>query len=263
MEKLEKYKTFDSVQSLSNNVNLFVSKHHLTKSALRILRLIEWYSRKNLGACWLKVKTICEKVGVSDSTVRRSIRKLKELGILKTVTTTRELSGGDGANIYIILPVDNAVDSAEMTDRTDSENTEESMVEEVKSETKYVSTKDVTKKEKEYEKDEFDHTYVRDFVPAEFVKVAKRYSDNAVVIEKLWKKVLMCVKNHTTALSGYEDESIKVAVTAFKQSVFAAKQNSIRGSFYGYFYGVLVKKFVAIQRRLTVERLGFLHHVYF
>ncbi|AOR97648.1 MULTISPECIES: hypothetical protein [Bacillus] len=43
-----------------------------------------------------------------NDTDRRALNKLAGLGIVKKVATTRKINGGKGANIIVILPVNNA-----------------------------------------------------------------------------------------------------------------------------------------------------------
>ena len=123
---LKEHSTFETVQQLQSNVEFFVKHNNLSKSALKVLRLITSYAKNYLGACWLKVRTITDKLGLSDSTVRRATRSLEKLGIIEKLKTTRAQSGGNGANIYQIKNVidnDNVDDSAVMTDRQESKNT--------------------------------------------------------------------------------------------------------------------------------------------
>src|SRR5690606_9963759 len=130
--------TFETVQQLQSNVEFFVKHNNLSKSALKVLRLITSYAKNYLGACWLKVRTITDKLGISDSTVRRATRLLEKLGIIKKVRTTREKTGGDGSNIYIIQRLcDSAGDIPQMTEGGGTKNIEETSIQNNNSESKY------------------------------------------------------------------------------------------------------------------------------
>ena len=56
-------------------------------------------------AAHLKHETIETKLGLSNSTVRRAIRKLIKLRIIERIHYIRSVMIGLGANIYVILPV--------------------------------------------------------------------------------------------------------------------------------------------------------------
>ncbi|MTW85101.1 winged helix-turn-helix transcriptional regulator [Virgibacillus dakarensis] len=103
---LSDYATFNSTQELNHNVTQHEKAHQdaLNATDRNILRFISRYSVKYSGASHLKVATIAQGVEKSERTVRRVIRRLEALGIVEKVGTSRKKSGGDGANIYRILP---------------------------------------------------------------------------------------------------------------------------------------------------------------
>ncbi|ARK23787.1 hypothetical protein SporoP37_03115 [Sporosarcina sp. P37] len=82
----------------------------MNKTDRAVLDMIRCYSVKYLAA-HLKHETIEKKVGVSNSTVRRSLRKLEKLQIIERIAFIRPVMNGLGANIYSILPV---ADQSEM-----------------------------------------------------------------------------------------------------------------------------------------------------
>ncbi|WP_257130227.1 hypothetical protein [Bacillus pseudomycoides] len=58
---------------------------------------------------------------------------------------------------------------------------------------------------------------------------------------------MLAHKKHAPSLL----ELTEVAVSSFKQSVFAEKMNRIKKDFRGYFYGTLTRMFAVEQRRLN------------
>src|SRR5690606_7038103 len=114
IQKLQEYQTFPTAKAMLEAVEQHIKTVHMTKSALKVLRLIAWHGRNFPGAAWLKAKTIADSCRISIPTVRRATRQLVELGIIKKIHTTRKLMGGDGANVYLILPPDKAVDRPQM-----------------------------------------------------------------------------------------------------------------------------------------------------
>ena len=60
--------------------------------------------QKTVGVACLLMETIATNIGKSIRTVRRSIAKLEELGIIKRVATKeRHKRGGYSANLYVFL----------------------------------------------------------------------------------------------------------------------------------------------------------------
>ena len=68
-----------------------------------ILEMIHRHSVKS-GAAHLRHETIEKGIGKSNSTVRRSLRKLNRLGIIDRIHYIHPDMGGLGANIYAIKP---------------------------------------------------------------------------------------------------------------------------------------------------------------
>lgn len=104
MHYLSDYQTFNSKHELNHHVAMHEKAHSddLTANNRTILRFIARYSVKYAGASHLKVATIAEGTGMSDRTIRRTVKKLQSLGIIEVIKTSRKKSGGDGANIYVI-----------------------------------------------------------------------------------------------------------------------------------------------------------------
>lgn len=120
-EYLKEYTTFNSVEEMDQHVEKHIQEHYynLTKSERAIVFKIAAHCLAYPGACHLKVQTIADSLGISTKTVYRAIKKLESLGIIKKVNYTRG-KGGQGANIYIILPHNVP---AEMSERGNAENT--------------------------------------------------------------------------------------------------------------------------------------------
>ncbi len=76
----------------------------MNKTDRAVLEMIRCYSVKYLAA-HLKHETIEKKLGKANSTIRRAICKLEELGIIERIHYVRPVMSGLGANIYVILPV--------------------------------------------------------------------------------------------------------------------------------------------------------------
>lgn len=101
------YANFDTKQEMDAAARRHLDIHWnaVNKTDRAILEMIRCYSVKYLAA-HLKHETIEKKLGMSNSTVRRALRKLENLRIIKRVHYVRPVMSGMGANIYVILPVD-------------------------------------------------------------------------------------------------------------------------------------------------------------
>lgn len=125
MNYLSEYAMFDSVKEMDEAINLHIrrNQYELNETDRDVLMMLSRYSVKYKGAAHLKIDTIAAAIGKSGRTVQRSLRKLERLGIIKREEFIREKSGGHGANIYVILPVDVAAD---MSDREDTDKPNDS-----------------------------------------------------------------------------------------------------------------------------------------
>lgn len=116
---LKNYSRFTTIAEMDAVAEQHLLLHwdDLTKSDRQVLDIIRRYSVK-YGAAHLKHGTIEEATGKSNVTVRRAIRKLVKLEIIEKIHTIRPVMSGLGANIYIILPID---DHGKINDRDDDD----------------------------------------------------------------------------------------------------------------------------------------------
>ncbi|WP_153732113.1 winged helix-turn-helix transcriptional regulator [Sporosarcina obsidiansis] len=103
---LSSYARFTNKEEMDVAVFQHVELHWNTmnKTDRAVLEMIRCYSVKYL-ASHLKHQTIETKLGLSNSTVRRALRKLEKLEIIERIHFVRPIMSGLGANIYVILPV--------------------------------------------------------------------------------------------------------------------------------------------------------------
>ncbi|GKV65879.1 MULTISPECIES: hypothetical protein [unclassified Sporosarcina] len=103
---LSKFAKFENKNEMDAAARKHADIHWNTmnKTDRAVLEMIRCYSVKFLAA-HLKHQTIEMKLGLSNSTVRRSLRKLENLQIIERIQFVRPVMSGLGANIYLILPV--------------------------------------------------------------------------------------------------------------------------------------------------------------
>ena len=259
IQKLQEYQTFPTAKAMLKAVEHYVKTIHMTKSVLKVLRLIAWHAKAHPGAAWLRAKTIAESCKISIPTVRRATRQLVELGIIKKVHTTRQLTGGDGANIYVILPPDTPIDSPQMIDREGEEKPRDKGKEEEISQAEYVTSECLSKEIPVMDvigEREIDRKMVPKIVPEDFQKIAIRYF-NPVEVHGLWLRTVKAMKLYT-ALSWHNADIVDLAIESLLQAVTAYKAGRIRkgtdfDAFCAYFFGILSQVFAAYTRKQTVK----------
>ncbi|TJZ71363.1 helix-turn-helix domain-containing protein [Bacillus amyloliquefaciens] len=116
MHYLAEHQTFDSTAALNMAVYEHIKRntYDLNDTDRQALKKIARYAVKFSGAAHLKAETLADLIGKSVKTARRALNKLATLGIVKKIATTRKINGGKGANIIVILPVD---DQSTMSNR--------------------------------------------------------------------------------------------------------------------------------------------------
>ncbi|WP_025851525.1 helix-turn-helix domain-containing protein [Bacillus velezensis] len=120
MHYLAEHQTFDSTAALNAAVYEHIKRntYDLNDTDRQALKKIARYAVKFSGAAHLKAETLADLIGKSVKTARRALNKLATLGIVKKIATTRKINGGKGANIIVILPVD---DQSTMSNRVQAE----------------------------------------------------------------------------------------------------------------------------------------------
>ncbi|QIH79463.1 HTH domain-containing protein (plasmid) [Macrococcoides canis] len=96
--------TFETKHDLNETVKAY--NKELNKQHYETLRLLSQYSLKVLGVSHLKIETIAAKLNKSVRTIKRHIAYLKANGYITVVNTVRRVTGGKGANAYVINTID-------------------------------------------------------------------------------------------------------------------------------------------------------------
>ncbi|MBO0386164.1 replication/maintenance protein RepL [Staphylococcus simulans] len=101
---LQELATFQSVKEMDNTVRQYNTK--ISKTHYETLNLLKQYSCKVIGVSHIKIKTIAKRLKKSTRTIARHLKYLKEKGFISIINTTRLKRGGDGANAYLINPIE-------------------------------------------------------------------------------------------------------------------------------------------------------------
>lgn len=105
MQSLRELESFSSVAEMDNFISEALEVLELSELDRKLLRLLAGHSCKFVGVSWLKVDSMADALGVSYKTVQRALKRLKEIGIIKRIRTSRAVSGGFGASITVICPI--------------------------------------------------------------------------------------------------------------------------------------------------------------
>lgn len=177
-------------------------RFQLNKTDSTIIHFLGKYAvnekQKTVGVACPLMETIATNVGKSIRTVRRSIAKLEELGIIKRVATKeRHKRGGYSANLYVFLAsaIDRMDDRMKMTACESEYHAAGCSGNEQKCERETVLSKNLPQiKEKRKVTYELDATYCRHDIPKPFIYALVPMTSNPKKINILWSKVELAYK---------------------------------------------------------------------
>ncbi|TXK69991.1 helix-turn-helix domain-containing protein [Bacillus amyloliquefaciens] len=247
MHYLADHQTFDSTSALNAAVYEHIKRntYDLNDTDRQALKKIARYAVKFSGAAHLKAETLAELIGKSVKTARRALNKLATLGIVKKIATTRKINGGKGANIIVILPVD---DQSTMSNRGQAEKPTESTAEAPKTKNE---PSDLIKRSKN-QNNVLDTAAVpaealKGALPSEIYNAMARYFD----ADKIYKYygILLRAKASVDRTIRLEDHA-EPFVEAWHATIMKAKSHEIR-RFDDYLYAGFRKAAWTVKARLN------------
>ncbi|MGY5347923.1 helix-turn-helix domain-containing protein [Bacillus subtilis] len=254
MHYLAEHQTFDSTAQLNEAVYEHIKRntYELNDTDRRALKMIARYAVKFSGAAHLKAETLASLIDKSVKTARRALNKLAGLGIVKKVATTRKINGGKGANIIVILPVNNASeaedDQSTMSNRGQAEKPTESTVETPKTKNE---PSDLIKRSKN-QNNVLDTAVIpaealKGALPSEIYNAMARYFD----AEKIYKYygILLRAKASVDRSIRLEEHAAPF-VEAWHATIMKAKSHEIK-RFDDYLYAGFMKAAWTVKARLN------------
>ncbi|MEH6942450.1 helix-turn-helix domain-containing protein [Bacillus sp. JJ722] len=233
MYYLAEHQTFNSTGELNSAVYEHIKRntYDLNETDRLTLKTIARYAVKFAGVAHLKAATLADIIAKSEKTVRRTIAKLADLGIVKKVATLRKVNGGTGANIIVIQPVETHNDQSSLSSREVSDKPTES---------KSTVTENVT--EPSYSINQSKSTLLETATPANALKnsLPNEIYDamspyfNAADMYKYYG-ILLRAKRSINRDIVIEDNA-EPFVVAFQNAVMKLKQGVLR-SFDNYLFG--------------------------
>jgi hypothetical protein len=243
IESFKHLSQFKDIKDFNNNIEQWMidMKSKFTKSELIALKRLIRFSAKVAGICNAKIGTLVAAthdnngVGISRSTFKRMIVKAKELGLLMVNDAVRK-NGSKSSNIYVFNRFCVQAEPSETGKMNRPQTNHPS-----KTNNKINNKRNTGASCNESENKVLDASFVSERVPAEFTNLVKCFFDDAKEIEEYWKLVsISAYKNKVT------DNIVDTAIQSFKVLVRKIKLSTVT-NIYGFFYGILNKKFKAIQ----------------
>ncbi|MED3512488.1 helix-turn-helix domain-containing protein [Bacillus subtilis] len=227
-KEASKMTSFRSVDELNDAIrtHIYRNKSDLTPAAIEVLKVLSRHAVKTLGMAYLKLATITELIGKHRVTVIRSIKRLINLGIIRKEIKYRPVSGGNGANMYVILPATKADVTPSVLPRRAAEKPAETKPEAPERENEAVISQSKLKF--------LQNTY------AAFKSAVNTFVSDRKLTNKLYGIYL----GHTSYLKGvYAADTLQeIGLEAVRQTFIATKRKAIR-NLAGYYNGVLDRMF--------------------
>ncbi|MBO1581952.1 helix-turn-helix domain-containing protein [Bacillus sp. XF8] len=233
----------------------------INKTDFLVIRLLGRYAinekQKTVGVACPLMATIAAKIGKSIRTVRRSVAKLEELGIIERIPTKeRHKRGGYSANLYVFrkTAIDRMDDRMEMTACEKRASVDGCKKEDMREERETVLFKNYSQIQKNRITYELDETYCRHDIPAEFIHAIVPMSRNPQMINVLWSKVELAYKKSGLLEQGVfleqlmndEDMQAKL-IWRVKSVVRAYKLGEIRKDVKALLYSTMRDLFLDIE----------------
>ena len=238
----KEYSPFKDLNEFNHHIEMQLVdvKEELTKSERIGLKRLVRFSAKVPVVCNAKIGTILKAIqeehnnnGISRSSFKRLIKKLKELGMLTVYETSRK-NGSQSSNLYVFHRYPSPCIHSEPP-KDEKMNPHKETMNPLKA-----NKKDRKKRNEEHK---WDSTYTSDAVPKPFSNLVKCYFDQADVIEEYWK--MTKIASYRNNREKDTDVVLEHALSAFKQRIRKLKMTKVKNP-YAYYYGVLNNKFTQL-----------------
>ncbi|MES1026867.1 helix-turn-helix domain-containing protein [Bacillus velezensis] len=221
-KEASKMASFRSVDELNGAIrtHIYRNKSDLTPAAIEVLKVLSCHAVKTPGVAYLKLATIAELIGRHRVTVIRVVKRLVDLRIIRKEIKYRPVSGGNGANMYVIQPATDVTPS--VLPRQEAEKPTKTKPEAPKRENEAVISQSKLKF--------LQNTY------AAFKSAVNTFVSDRKLTSKLYGIYLA----HTSYLKGvYAADILQgIGLEAVRQTFIATKRKTIR-NLAGYYNGVL------------------------
>ncbi|MEH6868925.1 helix-turn-helix domain-containing protein [Bacillus safensis] len=215
---------FRSIDELNGAIrtHIYRNKSNLSPSAIDVLKVLSRHAVKTPGVAWLKIDSIASLIGKHRTTIIRAIKRLETLGIIRKEIKYRPVSGGNGANMYVILAPASSSATAQMQPRQDAAKPTGSKADRPKSEDEAVILKS--------KNNLLRNTYA----------AFKNVIDCLVTDRRLTSRLYGVYLAQTSALKSAYDKSLldEIGLNALRTVFRTVKNRPIR-NLVGYYSGTL------------------------
>ncbi|KFN02781.1 helix-turn-helix domain-containing protein [Bacillus clarus] len=216
----------------------------LNKTDSAVIHLLGKYAvnekNETVGVACPLMETIAKKLRKSIRTVRRSIAKLEEMGIVKRIATKeRHRRGGYSANLYVFLKsaIDRMDDRMKMSACESGDRADGCSGNEQKNERETILSKNIPQiKEKRVITYELDETYCRHDIPKPFIHALIPMTSNPKKINILWSKVEFAYKK-----SGLLEQGVLLEQILADEKVYGNLIWRVKSVVRAYKYGEIRK----------------------
>ncbi|MED4354465.1 hypothetical protein P9265_19500 [Schinkia azotoformans] len=243
IENFKEYSQFTSLKDFNNHMEQwFVDlKPKFSKGETIAIKHVIRFSAKVYGVSNAKIGTILkaihEKLGenaISRSTFKRAIAKAKQYGLLSVHETERK-NGSKSSNLYVF----NCYSVQEVSVSATNEPSKEEKLNHANTSIPF-DTNNINLNKRNQP---LDYTYTSESVPKKFIELVKIHvniPDNWKIIEGLWDRVKIAA--YKNSMETHTNTMLDIAISSFKQVIRKSNVTSLKSKF-GYFYGILNKKF--------------------
>jgi hypothetical protein len=236
------------------------SYYRLKQGTKDAIEMMCWLAADR-GFFFIEDKTLADRYGVSDKTIRNIEKTLRKNNVIMTVyrRSTKQNGLGNQVHLFVDHPYFdywvNFLQLDEIMPQFQADflpENQETPCESKTEDKKKISTYDLTlnnfiKHNKRKEDNFLNSDFVPSYVPERFILAVQPFFENAQEIYRLWGKVRLAHK--ISRLDMPVEELLPLVIQAFKGSVFAYKHNKVKKAFTGYFFGSLRNMFAAAKRR--------------
>lgn len=240
----KKLSQFKDIKDFNNHIEQWMIefKNQFTKSELIALKRLIRFSAKIAGVCNAKIGTVVSathennSVGISRSTFKRMIVKAKDLGLLTTIETVRK-NGSKSSNVYVFNRFCGQAEPSKVENMNPPQTIN---LFKTTNQNKVIRNTEVNNATVHEITEKLDGSFTSESVPTQFTDLVKCFFNNARQIEEYWKLVTISAKKNKVSY-----DLLDTAIQSFKALIRKVKWSNVTNT-YGYFYGVLNKKFKAL-----------------
>lgn len=243
IENFKHLSQFRDIKDFNNNIEQWMLdiKRKFTKSELVALKRLIRFSAKITGVCNAKIATVVsathenDGIGISRSTFKRMTIKAKELGLLLVKETVRK-NGSKSSNVYVF---NRFCGQAEPSNQKNLNHAQTINLLETNNHFKNIRTEEPVDEKTE----KLNASFTSEKVPADFTNLVKCFFNSAREVEKYWGIVTFSASKHNVI-----KDVLEVGIQSFRVLIRKVKFSIVKNT-YGFFFGILNKKFKALYMK--------------